>query len=98
MARVLDEAAAHFVSKAAPTGDEGCGVVAIAGPEFVVNDNGKDIVKLGETAGAGQLGDGFAELAARSVVSRHPAELFFELADVHSHYGWRLPSSRRLRR
>jgi hypothetical protein len=83
--RVLDKALMHFAGKLAPVGDEGGGVVAKTGAELVVEDGRKDATKLREAPGAGELGDGIAEVAAGGVFLRLEEELLFELGNVQGH-------------
>jgi hypothetical protein len=77
LADVMDEATMHLSRKPLPSGDKGRWILMVAGAEFVVDDAGKSIAKLGEAAGAGQLGDGLAEFAAGSLGGGHLHELFF---------------------
>jgi len=61
---MLDETLAHLVCQLAPIGDEGSGILAVAGAQLVIDDGGKDAAQFGESVGAGELGDGLAEIAA----------------------------------
>jgi len=80
---VLDEALAHLVCQLAPVGDEGGGVVAIAGAQFLIDDGGKDAAQFGESVCAGELGDGLAEVATGCGGLRE--ELLLEMGDVDGH-------------
>lgn len=82
LARMLDKALSHFVGEAAPVGDERSGVVSIACAEFAVDDGREDAAELREAVGAGELGDGVAEVAAGRVGGE---ELLLELGDADGH-------------
>jgi len=85
LACMLDETLAHLVCQLAPIGDEGSGILAVAGAQLVIDDGGKDAAQFGESVGAGELGDGLAEIAAGGGGLRE--ELLLEMGDVDGHGG-----------
>lgn len=83
LAGVLDESLTHLVGELAPIGDEGGGILAVASAQLLIDDGGKDAAQFGESVGAGELGDGLAEIAARSGGLRE--ELLLEMGNVDGH-------------
>ena len=83
LAGVLDESLTHFVGELAPIGDEGGGILAAAGAQLLIDDGGKDAAQFGESVGAGELGDGLAEIAARSGGLRE--EMLLDMGNVDGH-------------
>jgi hypothetical protein len=83
LAGVLDEALTHFVGELAPIGDEGGGILAVASAQLLIDDGGKDATQFGESVGAGELGDGLAEIATGCGGLRE--ELLLEMGNVDGH-------------
>lgn len=90
LAGVLNVALAHVEGKLAPAGDEGRGIGTVTLVELLIENRGKNVAQPGEAAGAGQLGNGIAELAAGSVRDGHLKELALELCNIDGH-GVRIP-------
>ena len=93
LAGVLDEAVAHIVGETTPVVDEGRRVLAVAGLEFLVDESGESAAELLEARSASEVGDGFAELAARSGVGGLGEKLLLELGDIDGHGGADLEKS-----
>jgi len=85
LARVVDEPLAHFQGHPAPSGNEVSGVLPISLPQLVVNQPRQHIAQQSEPAGAGQLGDGVAEVAAGRAVIRHLKKLPFQTPNIDGH-------------
>lgn len=83
LAGMLDEALAHIECEFAPISDEGRGILAVADTQFLIDDRGKDTAQFSESVGAGELGNGLAEIAPRGRGLRE--ELLLEMGNVDGH-------------
>lgn len=95
LARVLNEPVTHLMGELTPVGDEGVGVLAIASAQLGEDDPREDAAEAIEAVGACELGDGFAEFAARCFIGGLGEELLLELGDVDGHGAVRLSQERR---